>query len=98
MTEIRENLGCVIHHSIKYAVDNLRSASESLYRHTRGEDTAGVFREDGPDILDFLQERFGFQDGNVKNQRDSLITLISERLHRFSEREVKKQDYKQIRR
>ncbi|CAL0310217.1 unnamed protein product [Lupinus luteus] len=54
-------------------------AAIAVIRNVRGLPPAQEFKKQGPfvDLFDFLQHCFGFQEGNVANQREHLILLLA---------------------
>ncbi|XP_038879408.1 callose synthase 3 [Benincasa hispida] len=58
------------YHEIQAAVIALRNTRGLLWPTDHK-------RKDGEDILDWLQAMFGFQEGNVANQREHLILLLA---------------------
>ncbi|CAN8259363.1 unnamed protein product [Cochlearia groenlandica] len=54
-------------------------AAVAIVRNTRGLPPPEEFQRNQPfvDLLEFLQYAFGFQNGNVANQREHLILLLS---------------------
>ncbi|KAJ0046231.1 hypothetical protein Pint_04895 [Pistacia integerrima] len=64
-------------------------AAIAAVRNTRGLPSAQYFQKSGDfvDLFEFLQYRFGFQEGNVANQREHLILLLANLHVRHSEKQ-----------
>ncbi|KAH9723659.1 putative callose synthase 8 [Citrus sinensis] len=62
-----------------YVPYNILPLDQGAVRNTRGLPSAPDFQKSGAfmDLFDFLHYCFGFQEGNVANQRENLILLLA---------------------